>query len=536
MSRSHSYPVGLMLGLLGLSPVVHVVVCLSGHMSSAFILEKLKLYKAIELVFEALPQSLLQAWVGVTMGHLDPSSPRFSALVTTSLCISTLGAGVTCFTLEAIGRNGNTMRRDEIVVRSRYGVMVVLLRSAQHGVLVLSTALLGCAVGSWAVTAVILGVTLFFCSGYEAVDRERTYRHAAFLYLLFVVVVVAIAAAFVFADHVDNNFADKHLDPGGPGDPQYYFCGDRSAAIVPAIVCFTATLVLFPASAAVDPILGLDFCKARTCESAVLCSFLRQTLETESMNVPTGRQRIDLQSDKMRSRGASDADILAAKIAAVFQWADVIKGDGLCPAEIMRFADELPIHWGSTVIRSKDRRPGSAVNFVDAQELVQIKWHDCGEGGRATESLSWVSVWELDKYGALCNILGVEPLAQHHTHSTKTSLRANGARLPMVCISSHRDEKHDTEAAFAAVTPGPLGSPRCTTAAGHHRRLNTQAGTIDRARFERVCQQNTQVYALAAESGPRLVVSRPYGELWFEDLRLSLHHKPGCREATCCTR
>lgn len=269
MTRTRSYALGLMLGVLGLSHVVHVAVCLSGHMSSAHILEKLKLYKAIELVFEALPQSLLQAWVMTT-------SPMPGALVTTSLCISILGAGVTCFTLEAIGRNGNTMSRDEIHLRSRYGVTVVLLRSAQHCVLVLSTALLGCAVGSWAVIAVILGVTLFFCSGYEAVDRDSTYRHAAFLYLVFVVLVVAIAAAFVFADHVANNFADKLLDPGGPNDTQYYFCGDRAAAIVPATVCFTATLVLFPVSAAVDPILGLKFCKARTCESAVLCiSFVR---------------------------------------------------------------------------------------------------------------------------------------------------------------------------------------------------------------------------------------------------------------------
>lgn len=239
----------------------------------------------------------------------------------------------------------------------------------------------------------------------------------------------------------------------------------------------------------------------------------------------------------MRSEGLNDTDILAAKIDAVFQWADAISGDGLCPAEIMRLADELPIRWGSTVVRSKDRRSGSAVNFVDAQELVQVKWHDSGEGGRATESLSWLSVWELDKYGALCNILGVEPLAQHHTHSSKTSLRATGAQI---CISSHRGEKGGADAAFAAVTPGPLGSPRCTTAAGHHHgRLDTQAGTIDRARFERVCQQNTQVYEPGAEPGARLVVSRPYGELWFEDLRLSLRHKPGCRgclEALCYTR
>lgn len=249
----------------------------------------------------------------------------------------------------------------------------------------------------------------------------------------------------------------------------------------------------------------------------------------------TGEQQVDSESDKMRSKGFNDADILNAKISAVYQWADAIAGDGLCPAEIMRLADELPIHWGATVIRARDGRSGSAVNFVDARELVQTEWHDSVEGGRATESVSWLSVWELDKYRSLCNILGVEPLAQNHTHSTKTA-RATGAD---VRISSERDEKDYVEVAFAAVTPGPLGSPRCTTAAGHLRSLDTQAGTISREQFERVCRQSTQLYERSAKSGARLVISRTYGELWFEDLRLLLRQKPGWRghlEALCYTR
>eukprot|EP01043_Picozoa_sp_COSAG02_P047078 COSAG02_NODE_4474_length_5324_cov_19.463028_2_plen_283_part_00 len=268
MTRTCSYPLGLVLGLLGLSHLAHTAVCLSSHMSSAHILEKLKLYKAVELVFEALPQSLLQAWVGVTVGHLDPSSSNFSALIVSSLCVSILGAGVTCFTLEAIGRNGNTMKRNAIVMRSRYGVVVVLLRSAQHCVLVLGTALLGCAVGGWATIAVVLSFTVYFCSGYEAVDRETNYRQAATLYVAFVVLVVGIAAGFVFVDHVANNYSNQLLDPGGLGDPQYYFCGGRTAAIVPAIICFVLTFVLFPASAAVDPLLGFESCKARSCKFA----------------------------------------------------------------------------------------------------------------------------------------------------------------------------------------------------------------------------------------------------------------------------
>ena len=237
----------------------------------------------------------------------------------------------------------------------------------------------------------------------------------------------------------------------------------------------------------------------------------------------------------MRSEGSTDADILDAKISAVYQWADAITGDGLCPAEIMRLADELPIRWGSNIVRSKDRRSGSAVNFVDAQELVQVAWHDCTLEERANESSSWVSVWELDKYGSLCNVLEVEPLAHNHVHSVKTPATTNTT----LRFSPRNDEADGAETAFAAVTPGPLGTPRCTTAAGHHHRVDTQAGTIDKARFERVCRQSVQVYEECSKSGRRLVVCKPYGELWFEDLRLPLRPKPGwrgCLQALCYTR
>eukprot|EP01043_Picozoa_sp_COSAG02_P047079 COSAG02_NODE_4474_length_5324_cov_19.463028_3_plen_236_part_00 len=235
----------------------------------------------------------------------------------------------------------------------------------------------------------------------------------------------------------------------------------------------------------------------------------------------------------MRSEGSTDADILDAKIAMVYQWADAITGDGLCPAEIMRLADELPIRWGSTVVRSKDRRSGSAVNFLDAQELVQVAWHDCVDEGRANEPSSWVSVWELDKYGSLCNILKVEPLAQNYVHSVKTPSTTNTA----IRFSPRSDENYGAETAFAVVTP--LGTPRWTTAAGHHRRVDTQAGTIDKARFEHVCRQSAQVYEECSKSGRRLVVCKRYGELWFEDLRLPLRPKRGwrgCLQALCYTR
>ena len=52
----------------------------------------------IEVVFEALPQSILQAYVAIAYGRLNPSDPEhFSRLLCFSICVSLLGAGATCF-------------------------------------------------------------------------------------------------------------------------------------------------------------------------------------------------------------------------------------------------------------------------------------------------------------------------------------------------------------------------------------------------------------------------------------------------------
>ena len=65
----------------------------------------LKAIKAAELVFEALPQSMLQTYVGVAYGKFNPSSPTFSYLLPVSVTVSLLGAGSTVFGLEAEMRN-----------------------------------------------------------------------------------------------------------------------------------------------------------------------------------------------------------------------------------------------------------------------------------------------------------------------------------------------------------------------------------------------------------------------------------------------
>ena len=490
MSQRRAYPLGALIGMVGLAQLVHAGIGLSGKMSSAHTLERLKLYKAAELVFEALPQSLLAAWVGVTRGYLDPSSESFSVLLTASLCISVLGAGVTCFTLESIGRNGNTMSEDMLTVVSRYGVAVIVLRAAQHATLVLSIALLGCAVHAWAGVSIVLAVALVFMSGYEAVTREGSYSQATGMFLAYATLVCSIAIVFAAATHVDNNYLDEAQYPGGLGDPQQFDCSS-SVAIGPAYLSFFISCGAFVASMVVDPVLGINRCRT-----------------------PSWEHKVALEMAKMYAEGMTDDDLLEAKISAVYEWADAIKDNGLGPAEILRMSDELPVRWGSNVLRGG--RSGVAVNFIDAEEKVQIEWDGANPSDEELVLSDWCSVWELERYEPLCVILGVQPLAKGHTHSAK------GVPAP-VALGTPRDE-------FAAVSP-ILGSPRFTTAVGHHKKMPTEAGTIGREAFAEVCRRSAQVYEQHPRLG-RVVVERRYGELWFEDLRLQLRPKQGWRG--CC--
>jgi hypothetical protein len=146
--------------------------------------------------------------------------------------------------------------------------------------------------------------------------------------------------------------------------------------------------------------------------------------------------------------------------------------------------------------------------------------------------------------------LGVQPLAEAHTHSAKaeaaavapgrsSSSSSRSRRRRLVNIHTEHSSKEGGSTALAAgftpVASGPLGSPRCTTAAGHHRKVDTEAGTIDQASFERVGRQTVRVYEQLS-SGWR-AVERPLGELWFEDLRLRLLRSKtgwyGCVDSLC---
>ena len=136
-------PVGMALGILGLGPAAMGGLTLWSRDPNA--INFLKVFKVLELVFEALPQLVLQTYVGVAFGLLDPSSAGFDVLLACSVGVALLGSGVSCLSFEALGRYAFESGEEMVTVASIYGVFTVLTRSAQTASLVLSVALLGCA-------------------------------------------------------------------------------------------------------------------------------------------------------------------------------------------------------------------------------------------------------------------------------------------------------------------------------------------------------------------------------------------------------
>ena len=129
----------------------------------------LKVFKALELVIESVPQSVLQTYVGVAYGKCDPSSPTFSYLLPVSVTVSLLGAGSTVFGLEAemrnaaanAGKDDDAPDKEVVSVGSRSGIVGLLLRTAQVTALIFWISRLGCAAKGWEAGAAVPGVRVF---------------------------------------------------------------------------------------------------------------------------------------------------------------------------------------------------------------------------------------------------------------------------------------------------------------------------------------------------------------------------------------
>eukprot|EP01045_Picozoa_sp_COSAG04_P017265 COSAG04_NODE_1515_length_6480_cov_5.513086_2_plen_229_part_00 len=213
-----------------------------------------------------------RTYIGVAYGEFDPSAPGFSLLLPVSVSVSLLSAGSTSFGLEFEGR-----KETGVSLVSCYGVVAVLLHTAQVAALIFWVALLGCALKGQAWWAMVLAVVVFAAQPVVMVVKamenpEENPSHTispphpwtalgvSVVHLSLIGVMAAVF--FVTAEHVDNNYANKTLPIGGPGsgsgpdDPQYFDCHERTSGLYPAYLATGLCVVLTPLHAALDPLLG----------------------------------------------------------------------------------------------------------------------------------------------------------------------------------------------------------------------------------------------------------------------------------------
>jgi len=304
----------LVLGLVGLSPAA--LAALTLYTQKAVRLEGedgIKLLKAAEVVFEALPQSVLQGYVGISYGRLDPSdAENFDLFLMGSLGVSLLGAGATMFSWEFSNRGDGA---DPFL--SRYGLLRVLACAAQTATLVLWVSLLTCAQKALAAIAMVAVVALFLFLSTEGASRKKARSDAlemAVLSLLCVAVVAgSMATVFYNHDHLPNNYANDSATVGEPGDPQHYDCKDRTSGVYAAMVASAAAVLLTPLSWLFDADIGAKRCRAV-------------------------RWSEQLAKD---SKGKTEEQLHDLKIAAIWRWADVFEDGTLEPREVYRLASKM---------------------------------------------------------------------------------------------------------------------------------------------------------------------------------------------------
>jgi hypothetical protein len=114
-------------------------------------------YMMVQLLLEALPQSVLQSYLGITEGMLDSTDESYKPLIAVSFAVSVLGAGVSTFSID-------TRLRPETEFVALYAVVAIAAYTTTTAALVMWAALMTCAFEAALFWLVLLGI-LCCCFG-----------------------------------------------------------------------------------------------------------------------------------------------------------------------------------------------------------------------------------------------------------------------------------------------------------------------------------------------------------------------------------
>ncbi len=332
-------------------------------------------YLAVQLLLEAVPQSVVQSYLGITEGMIDGQSEAYSPLVVASIATSVFGAGLSIFSID-------TRLRPEVDFVPQYAVIAIAGYTATTCALVFWGALMSCAFGAAVFWLVLMCV--FFCCfccvttrcvgadllarwgaqkrehakaqkveeadggkgddedrpvsrGIEEQSRQPTAevkvagkrRDALWLacsFVSFLIMLLIMSQLFGSAEHARNNYANTSALPGAPGGvsddnptgDSFLSCEELPVGWDVASTATIASVILTLLSWMVDPNHGVDCLRPKSWRERVARRI-----------APMSQKEVDM-----------------AKAHAVFLWGDIFGEGFIGPQEIYRMAGVLGVGYG----------------------------------------------------------------------------------------------------------------------------------------------------------------------------------------------
>ena len=327
-------------------------------------------YLAVQLLLEAVPQAVLQSYLGITEGMIDGGSEAYSPLLVLSIVVSVFSAGVGIFSID-------TRLRSEIDFVLRYAVIAIAGYTATATALVFWAALMACAFKA-AIFWLVLMVVFFCCFGCittrcvgadmlvrwaaqkreqrktqkvnaadgvagegrvddgedglegveeqsqaAAVEVKLTGKRREALWLLcgfvsFLIMLLLMSTIFSSVEHARNNYANTSALAGAPGGvsvdnptgDSYLSCAELPVGnMIIWDVATTATVVsviLAMLGWVVDPVLGIDYIRPKPCP---LRSTLVSSRCVSNYTVIFSLEILDLYWDSLLFRGGPNVSL-----------------------------------------------------------------------------------------------------------------------------------------------------------------------------------------------------------------------------------
>jgi hypothetical protein len=350
------------ISLVGLAPLFHAALALmlqdpKGGKAT------MTVAKGIELIFEAIPQSSLQAYVLVIDDRLSWSNDeKWDPTLGVSVMISFWGAGTTLFGFEASARQAG-YKLPEFAAFSRYGLIVALARAIQIAAMVLGVALVGCAGSeihgaSFVVLVIICTLGVYF---YEP-TQLRNFMSAWAALVLYIVGVMIMRFSFMYlrdSNGISEEYGSRRTNTSSYGNgsevalrPEM-FLNETSCSGNGTCVCNLTVLNATQNSQLGDPSwrpIDGACCGESVWDNGQLLLSATGVLIVALMNcvdpvigmpVLHAKSHADKVARDAAKAGLTDDQISQAKVDQVWSWIDYFADGQIEPQEIYRLAQRV---------------------------------------------------------------------------------------------------------------------------------------------------------------------------------------------------